>query len=153
PGEGNSNCSSTNISPVEFARNAKSCVMTVIDRFATSFNWAQVNFGSVWLRPWFYLFTNGALTDQLSGGLTFVTGGSWLQAPPAYLALAQNSLFVGTTQHGGSKYAKRSGPILEVTANQNPKSYAPCVGHNTCNSEADGTGWWKGDFNPKRMIN
>ncbi|MEW6269808.1 MAG: hypothetical protein AB1689_10990 [Thermodesulfobacteriota bacterium] len=134
--------------------NAETCVMTVLDRFATSFNWAEVNFGSIWLRPWFYLFSNGAVTDQLFGGLGFVTGGDWQQALPGYLALAKNSLFVGTTQpQTDNLYAKRSGPLLTVGSSDNLKAYGRCKQlQSTCNLEAEGTGLWRGAFQPKRLI-
>lgn len=135
--------------------NTKSCVATVIDRFTTSYNWAHVNFGSIWFRPWFYLFLNSAMTDQLFGGLTFVTAGSWIQVPPGYFSLAKNNLFIGTSQYGASasKYAKRSGPIFEITADSDLGSFAPCVGPKiTCNLEIEGTGYWRDSFQPKRLI-
>ena len=152
PGAGGFNCTSTNPDPFQLNLNTKTCITTVIDRFATSFNWAEVNFSSVWLRPWFYLFSNGAITDQLFAGLTFVTGGDWYQAVPGFLGLAQNGLFVGTSQFGGSPYAARSGPIFEVTADSNLANYAPCQSANTCNIDEAGTGYWKGSFQPKRLI-
>jgi hypothetical protein len=135
--------------------NTKSCVTTVIDRFSTSYNWAEVNFGSIWFRPWFYLFLNSAMTDQLFGGLTFVTAGSWMQVPPGYFSLAKNSLFVGTSQFGpgSSQYAKRSGPILSITPSDSVANFAPCAGpKSTCNFEAEGTGYWRDFFQPKRLI-
>ncbi|MFI5394194.1 MAG: G8 domain-containing protein [Candidatus Binatia bacterium] len=135
--------------------NTKSCVATVIDRFTTSYNWAEVNFGSIWFRPWFYLFLNSAMTDQLFGGLTFVTAGSWIQVPPGYFSLAKNNLFIGTSQYGASasKYAKRSGPIFEIAADSDLGNFAPCKGpKSTCNLETEGTGYWRDFFQPKRLI-
>ena len=149
------NCTTTNPDPKQLEYNTQSCVTTVVDRFSTSFNWAQVNYSSVWLRPWYYLFANGAVTDQLFAGLTFVTGGDWFQAPPAYIGLAKNSLFVGTSQFGvgASPYADRSGPIFPVDASSNLANYAPCSrASDTCNIDEAGTGYWKGEFNPKRLI-
>ncbi len=135
--------------------NVDACTITLIDRFSTSFNWAQVNYGSIWLRPWFYLFLNSAVTDQLFGGLTFVTSGSWLQVPPGYFSLAKDSLFVGTTQHGGSRWAQRSGPLFSVAAGDDLAAFAPCAhtGFTTCNLESEGVGLWTGGFQPKRLIN
>ena len=153
PDAGSQTCVDTNSDPKQLETNTKACVTTVIDRFATSFNWAEVNYGSIWLRPWFYLFANSAITDQLFGGLTFVTGGSWLQVPPGYFSLAKNNLMVGVTQHGGSPWAKRSGPVFEVTPSSSLTSYAPCANPNTCNFAEEGTGYWKGSFQPKRLIN
>ncbi|MGD9765695.1 MAG: G8 domain-containing protein, partial [Candidatus Binatia bacterium] len=137
--------------------NTHSCVTTVLDRFTTSYNWTEVNFGSIWLRPWFYLFMNSAMTDQLFGGLTIVTAGSWVQVPPGYFSLIKDNLFVGTTQHGtgASKFARRSGPIFPVTNTDSLGAYGPCVRGNgvTCNLDAEGIGIWSGAFNPKRLIN
>jgi cell surface hyaluronidase len=139
------------------APNTKSCVVSVIDRFATSYNWAQVNFSSVWLRPWFYLFSNAAITDQLFGGLTFVTGGSWFQVPPAYFSIAKNGLYIGTSQDDAktNRYAQRSGPIFPVNASTPLNPYPPCSrgDRTTCNIDLEGTGYWQGSgFNPKRLI-
>ena len=146
---------STQGDPKILKDNAEACVMTVLDRFSTSFNWAQLNFGSIWLRPWFYLFSNGAVTDQLFGGLGFVTGGDWQQALPAYLALAQNNLFVGTSQAQDAKnlYARRSGPRFTVSSTENLAAYSHCAGgKTTCILPAAGTGYWRGEFNPKRLL-
>ena len=54
----------------------------------TSFNWAEVNFGSIWFRPWYYLFLNSAMTDQLFGGLD-LRHRRQLDAGPAGLLLAR----------------------------------------------------------------
>ncbi|MDX2167265.1 MAG: hypothetical protein SF182_09385 [Deltaproteobacteria bacterium] len=139
------------------APNTQSCVVSLIDRFATSYNWAEVNFSAVWLRPWFYVFSNAAVTDQLFGGLTFVTGGSWFQTPPAYFSIAKNGLYIGTSQTDEStnRYALRSGPIFPVTADTPLNAYPPCSrgDRTTCNIDLDGTGYWQGaGFNPKRLI-
>jgi len=153
---GATGCASVGVgSDAALQPNVDACVTTVIDRFTTSFNWAQVNYGSIWLRPWFYLFLNSAVTDQLFGGLTFVTSGSWLQVPPGYFSLAKDSLFVGSTQHGGSQWAQRSGPRFSVAAGDNLAQYAPCAkrGFTTCNLESEGIGLWTGGFQPKRLIN
>jgi hypothetical protein len=136
------------------ALNTQTCAATVIDRFSTSYNWAEVNYGSIWFRPWFYLFLNSAITDQLFGGLTFVTAGSWMQVPPGYFSLAKNNLFVGTAQYGAdaSRYATRAGPILSIDQSVSQR-YAPCEGPKiTCNIEAEGTGYWRDNFQPKRLI-
>jgi hypothetical protein len=149
------NCGSTGVDDAALAGNEQACVTTIIDRFTTGFNWAERNYGSVWLRPGFYLLLNSAVTDQLFGGVTFVSAGSWVQVPPGYFSLAKNSLFAGTTQHGGSPWAQRSGPLFTISASDDPAHYAPCAkgGSITCNLESEGTGFWTGGFQPKRMIN
>jgi len=63
--------------------NVDFCTTTVIDRLTTSFNWAEVNFGAIWLRPQWYVVLNSAVTDQLAGGPGFVGGGNWAQVPPS----------------------------------------------------------------------
>lgn len=147
-------CVSTGAVDADLAPNTEACLMTVVDRFTTSYNWAQVNFGSIWFRPWYYLFLNGAVTDQLFGGLTFVTAGSWLQVPPAYLSLAKNSLFVGTSQFDPSPYARRSGPVFSIASGDDLANYAPCAGaRETCNLNDQGTGYFRGGgYQPKRLI-
>jgi hypothetical protein len=123
--------------------NAASCSLTLIDRFTTSFNWAPVDFGAIWLRPQFFAFTNGAVTDQLFGGLTFVSGGAWTQSPPGYFTITQDSLYVGTTQRGGISDAGRAGPAFDLSS---------CA-QNACPLPADGTALFTQGFQPKRLIN
>ena len=60
--------------------NEGPCAVTVLDRFTTSFNWAQTNFGAIWLRPLWNLVLNSAITDALNGGLSFVTGGGYTRS-------------------------------------------------------------------------
>ena len=76
------------------------CEPTVIDHFTTSFNWSQKNFAAVWLRGWWYLLRDSAITDVQSGGLTFVTGGGYTRSDAAqgFWNLSQRVLFVGNTQ-------------------------------------------------------
>lgn len=159
-GSDQKNCAGSTGAGTKLDFNTSSCAMTYIDRFTTSFNWTEVNFGSIWLRPWFYTFANGAVTDQLFGGLTFVTAGSWIQVPPAYFSLAQNNLFVGTTQYkhgpiGASIYADKTGPIMRVHgAAELQNGYAACGGgKTTCNFDAEGVGYWQRYLQPKRLLN
>jgi len=76
------------------------CVVTVIDHYTTSFNWAATNFAAVWLRPLWYLFTNSAITDVQNGGITFVTGGGYTHSDviTGHWALAKKDIFIGNTQ-------------------------------------------------------
>ncbi|MGH7914307.1 MAG: G8 domain-containing protein, partial [Candidatus Binataceae bacterium] len=53
------------------------CMVTVLDHYTSSFNWAQTNFAAIWLRPQWNLVLQSALTDVQNGGLTFVTGGDY----------------------------------------------------------------------------
>jgi hypothetical protein len=94
------------------------CVVNVIDSYTSSFHWAQQNFAAIWLRTYWFLFTDSVLTDALQGGLTMVSGGSWDQVINQYWALTRKSVFVGTTQDG-NPYALNVGPA-------NPQSPLQC---------------------------
>jgi hypothetical protein len=76
------------------------CMITDIDHYTTSFNWAQTNYGAIWLRSQWYLFTNSAVTDVQGAGLTFISGGGYTGSDhiPGYWALAHKNVFVGSTQ-------------------------------------------------------
>jgi hypothetical protein len=78
----------------------KNCVVTTIDHYTTSFNWAATNFAAVWLRPQWYLFINCAITDVQNGGITFVTGGGYTHSDVinGHWALAKKNVFIGNTQ-------------------------------------------------------
>jgi G8 domain len=76
------------------------CAATVVDRFTTSFNWAPKNFSAVWMRGWWQLMQNSAITDQFKGGLTFVSGGGFTRSDAAqgFWSVLKNSVLVGQTQ-------------------------------------------------------
>ncbi|WP_437972150.1 G8 domain-containing protein [Sorangium sp. So ce260] len=94
------------------AGDEKACMVTVLDRYTSSFNWAQTNMSAIWLRPQWYLFVNGFLSDVQNGGLTFVTGGGYTESdvPPGHWALARKSVFVGATQPK-NPFASAAGPF------------------------------------------
>lgn len=110
------------------------CAVTVLDDYTTSFHWAQTNFAAVWLRPWWYLYTNSVLTDVQNGGLTFVTGGDYTHASTigGHWAHARKSVFVGSTQPD-NPYASAGSPF-------NPSSGLACdtTQGNNCLSRAEG---------------
>ena len=80
--------------------NEAQCAVSVIDHFTSSFTWAQKNFAAIWLRGWWFLMTDSAVTDAQSGGLTFVTGGGYTRADAAqgYWSLSHRNIYVGNTQ-------------------------------------------------------
>ena len=80
--------------------NEANCVITTIDHFTSSFTWAQKNLAAVWLRGWWFLLRDSAVTDAQGGGLTFITGGGYTRSDAAqgYWNLSQRVLFVGNTQ-------------------------------------------------------
>jgi hypothetical protein len=130
--------------PSEFeVQNSDGCSTTIIDRFTTSFNWSEATSGSVWLRPGNFLFLNSAITDQLYGGLAFVTGGSPEQALPRNLMLTRNSVFVGSTRPD-DRFAGRTGPDTSAAG----------VSCNTdfCAGPKSGFLIYAGGHQPKRLL-
>ncbi len=93
------------------------CVVTTLDRFTTSFNWASKNFAAVWLRRWWFLVENTAITDVQQGGITFVTGGGYtrIDISQGFWSLLRTSALVGNTQATDGKptntYAWSAGPF------------------------------------------
>jgi len=83
------------------------CMVTVIDQYTTSFQWAETNFAALWLRPQWYLVSNSFITDVVNAGLTFVTGGGYTDsdAPRGHWALAYRTAFIGQTQKPGTPAA------------------------------------------------
>ncbi|MEO6964441.1 MAG: chitobiase/beta-hexosaminidase C-terminal domain-containing protein, partial [Acidobacteriaceae bacterium] len=94
-----SNCSTVPICTGSGPSEAN-CAVTTIDHYTTSFNWAAKNFAAVWLRGWWFLLRDSAITDVQGGGLTFVTGGGYTRSDAAqgFWNLSQHTLFVGNTQ-------------------------------------------------------
>lgn len=92
--------------------NSDNCMVSVINYYTTSFNWAQTNISAVWLRPQWYLFANSAITDVQNGGLTFITGGDYTRSSiiTGYWALAHKDVFVGETQED-NEFASAAGPV------------------------------------------
>src|SRR5208282_854157 len=105
------------------------CVVTVIDHYTTSFNWAATNFAAVWLRPLWYLFTNSAITDVQNGGITFVTGGGYTHSDviTGHWALAKKDIFIGNTQSSkpddGDPLASNSGGFAANVGPFNPLTF------------------------------
>ena len=81
-------------------KDIANCMVTVIDRYTTSFHWAEQNFAAIWLRPQWYLLSNSFVTDVVNSGLTFVTGGGYTDSDAVYghWALAFRTVFIGETQ-------------------------------------------------------
>ncbi|HEY9158300.1 hypothetical protein [Candidatus Binatus sp.] len=114
--------------------NLGNCMVIVLDRFTSSFNFATKNFAAIWLRPQFNLVLNSAITDILGGGLTFVTGGGYTRADAliGHWALARKTVFIGETQDpAANPYATNGGPV-------NPTSFAAGV---KCGNKQPATGF------------
>ncbi|MEP7329691.1 MAG: hypothetical protein ABI777_10805, partial [Betaproteobacteria bacterium] len=90
----------------------KRCMMTAIESYTSSFNWAETNFAALWLRPYWYLMSDSVITDVQNGGITFVTGGGYTESDliKGHFALLRNSALIGVTQPG-NPYASAVGPF------------------------------------------
>ena len=137
-----SQCTVSEMDLAATERNAKGCVTTVIDRFATRFNWSNVNFAAIWLRPWNYVVVNSTVSDQLFGGLGFVSGGSPEQVLPRYLAMAVDNLFLGTLSSAPG--AERGPEMSEFDCVSGQGQY--------CWNWLAGGGLYAGGFQAKRLI-
>jgi hypothetical protein len=96
------------------------CIVAVLDKYTTSFNWGEKNFSGIWLRPRWSLVQNSVITDVQQAGLTFVTGGDYSHssAPGGNWMLARKNVFIGSTQPD-NPFASAAGPF-------NPKGITMC---------------------------
>ena len=142
-------CSGTN-------GNEGQCAATVIDHFSSSFTWAQKNFAAIWLRGWWFLMTDSAVTDPQSGGLTFVTGGGYTRADAAqgYWSLSHHNIYVGNTQ---PNLASGQVPQNAAASNAGPfNPYAEKCAYNPqfCISRSNGVSFQNEAFNGgQRLFN
>jgi hypothetical protein len=90
------------------------CMVNIIDRYTSSFHWAETNFGAIWLRgsQW-YLVLNSVVTDVQNGGLSMVTGGDYTgsSAINGHWALVRKSVFIGSTDPD-NPYSSNGGPFV-----------------------------------------
>ena len=90
------------------------CMVTVLDRYTTSFHWTELNFAAIWLRPQWYLVVNSVVSDVQNAGLSFVTGGDYTASNfiPGQWMLARKNVFIGNTQKNeANPYATNAGPF------------------------------------------
>jgi len=80
--------------------NQTNCLPTVINDYTTSFNWAEFNFSTIWLRTRWHLVSNSFISDVQNAGLTFISGGDYTHssAIKGLWELALKTVFVGQTQ-------------------------------------------------------
>jgi hypothetical protein len=128
----NTDCSSIN--PCAEG-NRENCMVTVLDRYTTSFNWGQKNFSAIWLRPRWFLVQNSVITDVQQAGLTFVTGGDYTHSSviSGNWMLARKTVSIGSTQPD-NPFASAAGPF-------NPDGLAcdnPIADSNYCLSREQG---------------
>jgi cell migration-inducing and hyaluronan-binding protein len=84
----------------DFAKTPEFCVPTIFSHYTSSFNFAESNFGAIWMRSSFLLLDHAFLSDVQGPGVTMVTGGDYTRSnlPVGYWGLTTNSIFVGATQ-------------------------------------------------------
>jgi hypothetical protein len=132
-----------------------SCAVTVLDRFTSSFHWAEGDVSAIWLRPFWYLLTNSVLSDVQNGGLTFVSGGDYTRssAIQGYWAVARNTVFIGNTNDASNPYTRNTGPFSTtggLKCDQKSKQDTP----GWCLSAAEGiTMPTSGFFTNQRLLN
>ena len=127
PFDPKTDCGDNSVTPVCSAGNEQDCMVTILDHYTSSYNWAHFNLSAIWLRPQWYLVINSVLTDIQNGGLTFVTGGGYTEsdALPGHWALAMKNIAVGATQPD-NPYAFEGGPFNPTTfAKSGPTPEAP----------------------------
>ncbi len=135
----------------------KNCVATVLSHYTTSFNWAEKNFSSIWMRNWWKLITDSSVTDQLGPGLTMVTGGGYTRSDVAMgnWLVGLRDVYVGQTQKdpAGNQqpfFASDVGPFtpngIPCDNGSNPQGY--------CLSKDNGVSMTLTPFNSgQRMFN
>jgi hypothetical protein len=111
---------SVGLQPCAGLTSLTNCMVTVLDHYQTSFNWAQQNFAAIWLRPEWYLVSNSAITDIQTAGITMITGGDYTQVIPGYWGLSSNDVFVGNTQDNSNYYAMNAGPFNQQSMKADP---------------------------------
>lgn len=94
------------------AEDESHCDVVTLDQFTSSFNFPETNLAAVWLRPLWSLVVDSTITDSLSGGLNFVTGGGYSLSDviPGYWGLARRTVFIGSTQPD-NPLASEAGPF------------------------------------------
>jgi hypothetical protein len=139
-------CDSTDCGPATIPNRCSNsdrsrCMVTVLDRYTSSFHWAQQNFAAIWLRPQWYLVINSFLSDVQNGGLGFVTGGDYTLSSviPGLWQLAAKSVFVGHTQTD-NPLASNAGPFNPLKSSDMKISGLICDNGdaNHCRSAAEG---------------
>ncbi len=138
--------------------NVSNCMVTVIDRYTTSFNWTEQNFAAIWLRPQWYLVSNSFITDVVNSGLTFVTGGGYTESDAVYghWALAYRNVFIGQTQDP----AKAGDAATAFTSHLSPFNNLPqglkCAQGagegNRCVSQPDGVSFPRSNFGVNQRL-
>ncbi|HZP44207.1 MAG TPA: G8 domain-containing protein [Candidatus Binataceae bacterium] len=108
--------------------NEANCAVTTLANFTTSFNWAQQNFASIWIRPFWGLVTDSFVSDAQNGGINFVTSGGYSKADVinGFWALARKTVFVGSTQTD-NPLASEAGPFNPLVSSDGKVKGLTCA--------------------------
>ncbi|EGV18697.1 G8 domain-containing protein [Thiocapsa marina 5811] len=134
------------------------CQVTVLDRYTSSFHWAETNFAAIWLRPQWYLVTDSVLTDTQNAGLTFVTGGDYTRSSAirGHWMLLRKSALIGNTQPTKAQDPLHYNPYADHAGPFNPDG-ASCdnrIASNYCLSRDQGISMPLSNFGVmQRMFN
>jgi hypothetical protein len=136
------------------AGSESTCAATVIDHYTTSFNWAQENFAAIWLRGWWYLLQNSAITDVQNGGLTFISGGGYTRSDAAqgFWSVLKNSVMVGNTQPINSGTKVPANPFASNAGPFNPMGLSCAYNSSDCISTADGISFQISNFGVNQRL-
>ncbi len=115
-------CSTNEKAQICTTKKRANCDVTVLDRFTTSFNWAQKNFSAIWMRPFWSLVIDSVVSDPQSAGLNFVTSGGYDKSSviDGFWALARKSVFIGSTQWQNPKNDLSDNPLASNAGPFNP---------------------------------
>ena len=76
----------------------------------------DINFASVWLRPYFFLVTDLFLSDIMGGGINFVSAGDATGVPIGMWGFTIGGVFMQNSQRSKSRYSLPRGPVYTAEA-------------------------------------
>jgi cell migration-inducing and hyaluronan-binding protein len=122
PSNAYADCSASGNVALCASGNQANCDVTVVDRYTTSFNWAQKNFSAIWMRPFWSLVIDSVITDPQAAGINFVTSGDYSKSsvPDGFWALARKSAFIGSTQWKNPQSDLQNDPYSSSAGPFNP---------------------------------
>ena len=123
------------------------CAPSVFSHLTSQFNYAETNFGAIWLRSGYLLLDHNFLSDIQGPGVTFITGGDYQRSnlPIGYWGIVSNSIFVGDTQKDP----------FTIDKIKDPNAKLPCTyDGNVCLNKDAGIAYPLSNFGTgKRMYN
>jgi len=129
-------------------QNPKTCAVTYVDTYTSSFNWAETNLGAIWMRGGWNMIDRLFMSDIQNGGVGLISSGDYSRAsaPLGYWSLISHSVMVGATQPHNS-FAHESGP-----KNANLKNVCRFTGP-ACVATDDALAFQLSNWSTNRMLN